>query len=851
MEEKEEEHPQNKKFIKIKRQTEGIELKIKYETSQYKMEKNKTTDLGFDLRSALKETIQINRGQIITIPTGIKLNLPENTFGQIVSRKGLSEKHSIIVFNAPMTINPKEKNEIEVTLINQGINPFQITPGDRIAQIIILESTPTTAIEISEKEEEKTETIKKTGAQETTEKIQKNLRSAKTFRKGKNNSEIIGTIKRGEARSIAEEEFSQFFSSDKILKGISNRALESQTKKIKDIYSLLHREDFIYASLTTIKGNKGALTTGIDKETADAFSIKNVEKIQQAIKNKEYKFKPVRKIMIPKPGKTSLRPLGIPTFEDRIVQDMIRRILQAIYEPIFETSHGNANYGFRPNKSCHQAITKLQAKAQNMEWCIEGDIKGAYDNVNHDILLEILSERIEDRDFINLIKQGLKSGAVHKGTYEHSILGTPQGGIASPILFNIYLSKLDEYINGPITDELNKINTIENRKTKPITSAYKALESEGTSAKGVIKRLLKDDPNPMKLDPARKERYFQQLSRIKISKIKKLKTKYLDKSKAILRSTYVRYADDWVFFTNANKETTLEIKEKIAEFLEEKLKLTLSPEKTQITNVKKDAVKFLGFSLGYFDQYKKIKKIHLKTRRTTGNQLIVGLDAKRIEFKMETKKYAKRNRGIRKPEWSILRDYEIILRYNQIIRGLALYYGKIIRDFSRLNKYIYLLMYSCLHTLANKHDSSIRKIIKKYGFPPKSTQKVNKNNKENTKEMKLLDYLSTRKFIIQKINEQEEEGEIDKDFLSIRINWRTTYKLNRHCVCCGSTKFIQNHHVNHIKKMGPKLTGFQAIMSSLNRKQITVCKKCHLNIHAGRYDGWSLSELYDPDLATL
>jgi len=697
-------------------------------------------------------------------------------------------------------------------------------------------------------------------------------------------------VERQEATEIAHEIWSQYFTTSNILRGITYKSKNKPNEKFSDLYSLLTREDLIYTALTNLKNNTGSATPGVDRNTLDTMSKIDITGLQQKLKEGKYTFKPIKRVMIPKPGKNTLRPLGIPTFEDRIVQEMIRMVLEAIYEPVFTDKHKNANYGFRPGKSCQQAIDTLYKRAQNTEWCIEGDIKGAYDNVDHKVLIKILAEKIEDKQFLEFIDKGLKSGSIHKGHYEHTLIGTPQGGIASPILFNIYMGKLDEFIEEKIAKEIAEKNIKENRKVKPATRIYRKYDSTISSSIAVLRRIAVSQIPLHGKDPANwsetlLKKYRNTQEKIKVVRKKRLKAPYLDKKNALLRYVYVRYADDWVFFTNGSASFTESIKEKISTFLLNDLKLTLSPEKTKVTNAGTDSVKFLGFSLGYrkqfkrlltiknkaFSNYKKetvlvtkpnikepLKKVMNHIKRTTGNQLIVGIDNERLRERLIIKGFLNKKkgskgeyRGARKASWTTLTDYEIIIRFNQIIRGIVVYYGSTIRDFSALNQYIYILYYSCVHTLANKHNTSIRKIFNDYGnlISTTITDTDKKKNKEIEKKVTLLNYMTSKKFT--KELETKRKMATDSDFLSVRINWRTTYKMQLYCVICGSKKDLELHHIKHVRKVGLKTEGFASVINSLNRKQICTCKTCHRRIHNGLYDGISLSEFYDPDLATF
>lgn len=329
--------------------------------------------------------------------------------------------------------------------------------------------------------------------------------------------------------------------------------------------------------------------------------------------------------------------------------------------------------------------------------------------------------------------------------------------------------------------------------------------------------------------------------------------------------------------TNAPLDYVLEIKEKISKFLWDNLELELSPEKTKVTNVKEEKVNFLGFSMTLGNKYRILKLGSGKIQRTTGRKLTIGIDTDRLNSRFEQKKFVKNNKPHRKAAWNTLSDYEIVMRYNSIMRGLVNYYGEWIRDFSQINKYIYFLYYSCLHTICNKHKQSLKKTFIKYGTNEMRTiidikgnrtlkkirvihaKRQDKNKEGDIIERKgaLLDYQGCKKFKNDvSLKRLKKKGEIiterDQDFMHVRINWKTVYKLNRYCVICGSEKDVQMHHIRHVRKVGSNAEiGFKRVIDLLNRKQIMVCRCCHWRIHKGKYDGMSLNDFYDPDLATL
>ena len=251
-----------------------------------------------------------------------------------------------------------------------------------------------------------------------------------------------------------------------ILVGISNKSRQNSNATFKDLHPLLCKPIFLIQALGNIRPNAGSSTPGINDETLNKMSLKKINSIAEKIKDQTFSFSPVKRVYVPKPGKTTLRPLGIPTYTDRIVQSGIRIILEAIYEPEFDKLQ-YPNFGFRQKKSPHNCIKTLRNYGTACNYAIEGDISGAYDNVDITILLSLLRKKIHDEKFILLIKQGCYSGLLDFGEYKDTLLGVPQGGIASPILFNIYMHEFDLFINYKLNAHINKYNLFMNRISSP------------------------------------------------------------------------------------------------------------------------------------------------------------------------------------------------------------------------------------------------------------------------------------------------------------------------------------------------------------------------------------------------
>lgn len=307
--------------------------------------------------------------------------------------------------------------------------------------------------------------------------------------------------------------------------------------RFKGLIELMSSETVILTAIHNLKSNKGSETPGVDKKTmrADVLEKDYGEIITHVRKMfKAYKPKEVRRQWIPKPGKVEKRPLGIPAIEDRIIQECVRIIL----EPIMEAQFFKHSYGFRPWRDTHMALERIkdQVKRVGYYWIVEGDISKCFDAVNHTILLKKLWHMgVRDRRVLMIVKAMLKAGVM--GEMTTSLMGTPQGGIISPLLANVYLHKMDEWIT----------REWENKKTRKNYSSSR--------------------------------NQYQSMNRYS-----NLKPAYL-----------VRYADDWILLTDT-KRNAEKWKSRIADYLKSNLKLELSREKTLITNIKRKPIHFLGFT---------------------------------------------------------------------------------------------------------------------------------------------------------------------------------------------------------------------------------------------------------------
>lgn len=292
-------------------------------------------------------------------------------------------------------------------------------------------------------------------------------------------------------------------------------------KKHGNLYNLVADRDLLTIAYNKLSKNKGALTPGVEKSTADGTSQEGLKKISQALLEKKFIWSRTKRVWIPKPGRKEKRPLGLPDFSNKLVQESLRMVLQAIYEPEFK--HYNTNHGFRPKCSCSTAIDAIVEGAEGTDYAIEGDINAAYPSMDHNILMNILKSKISDKHLLNLIRNGLKSGLLEEGVEKDTIVGVTQGSIVSPLLFNIYMHEFDKYI-------INELIPSYQPHTQPpekVSSIYETLGSRLQRAKEKIEK-MKTNPQKTKMSykellqvvEANKEQFFEIRSNPKYQKIK-------------------------------------------------------------------------------------------------------------------------------------------------------------------------------------------------------------------------------------------------------------------------------------------------------------------------------------------
>ena len=584
-------------------------------------------------------------------------------------------------------------------------------------------------------------------------------------------------------------------SPERVLNSLNEHSKDS-SYKFERLYRILFNEELFYVAYQKIASNGGSTTKGSDGRSIDGMSLARIETLIASLKDESYQPHPSRRVHIPKKnGKT--RPLGIPAFEDKLVQEVVRMILEAIYEGHFETT----SHGFRPKRSCHTALLHIQKTFSGAKWFIEGDIKGFFDNIDHDVLVGILRERISDDRFIRLIRKFLKAGYVEDWTFHNTYSGTPQGGIVSPILANIYLDKLDKYVKEYIRHFDKGTKRRSGKESNDLTNERKR----------TVRKLRKVK------DGAEKAALVARLKAIEQERAAFPSGDEMDGSYRRLK--YIRYADDFILGVIGSKEDAQRIKEDIKSFLSASLALELSEEKTLITHTGKSA-KFLGYEITVTRDNHQRRDVRGCLRRTYGKRVRLNVSMATLRDKlleygaMEIK--LRNGKEVWKPKCRsgliFNDDLEILDRYNRETVGFCNYY-LIANNCVVLHNFRYIMEYSMYKTFAGKYRSTVRKINKKY-----------RCNKLFTVKYEQKGVIKFRTFYKTSFKRRTTafNGSCDIEPYSIadvsRTNLTDRLKAEK-CELCGATGKLIMHHVRNLKDLKGK-ESWEWLMSARRRKTI-------------------------------
>lgn len=570
---------------------------------------------------------------------------------------------------------------------------------------------------------------------------------------------------------------------------------------LEDLYRQLYNQALYLRAYSRLYRNHGAMTPGATNETVDGMTLTKIEAIITALREERYRWTPVRRTLIPKKS-GKLRALGLPTWSDKLLQEVIRSLLEAYYEPQF-SQH---SHGFRPRRGCHSALEEITRHWRGVKWYVEGDLARCFDSLDHQVMLSRLSEKLHDNRFLRLLSDLFKAGYLEDWKYHATPSGVPQGSVVGPVLSNIYLDRLDQFVE---TVLLPAHNHGDRRRPNPPYMALlnvarrKRIAGEHEEAKRLrqqAQQMPSRDPN----DPN-----FRRL-------------------------WYCRYADDWLRGFSGPRAEAEQIKAHLSEFLRDQLKLELSQEKTLLTHARTEAARFLGYEIVSQDADDK----HCRQVRRRCIKGAPGLKVPVAVIREKCSKYMKHGKPIQRAERLNDSDFTIVAQYQAEYRGVVQYY---LRAFNvhRLWKLYRVMKLSLARTLADKHRTSVRQVNRKYQIvvpTPHGALKALEVVQPRGADKKPL----VARFGGIELRRQKEAVINDRPpqvYNSLRSEL-VQRLLAEQCELCGSEVNCEVHHIRKLADLhrpGQKVKPLWVKrMAMRRRKTLVVCQKCHEEIHRER-----------------
>lgn len=574
---------------------------------------------------------------------------------------------------------------------------------------------------------------------------------------------------------------------------------------LERLYRCLFNPELYLLAYGRIYRNAGAMTPGSTTETADGMCLAKIQAIIGALRVERYRWTPTRRVYIDKKGSAKKRPLGVTSWTDKLLQEVIRLLLEAYYEPRFS----DHSHGFRPGRGCHTALQSISPGWRGTTWFIEGDITDCFGSLDHSIMKSILAEKIHDGRFLRLIDGLLRAGYLEEWRYHATLSGCPQGGVISPVLSNIYLDRLDKYIESHLLPAHNRGKQRQfNRAYMRLRDAARRQEKLGNreAARTLwqqMQQLPSRDPN----DPG-----FRRLH-------------------------YCRYADDWLLGFTGPKREAETIKADVGEFLRSELKLELSPAKTLITHGRTHPARFLGYEITV---YQSDTKHSQRGWRSINGQ--IGLKVPRGVARTKARPYLRHGKPIHRAERMTDSDFSIIAQYQAEYRGVVNYYQLAVNrhPFERLK---YVMQCSLTKTLAHKYRISVPEVYRRYRAvlatdhgPRQGLQVVIERGGDRKPLVAQWGGISlARRTVVKSLDDHPPKvWNNQRSELVQRL-------LAETCELCGSGQNTEVHHIRHLKDLQRKGRAskpeWAERMASRRRKTLVVCRRCHHAIHNGQPTG--------------
>jgi group II intron reverse transcriptase/maturase len=578
-----------------------------------------------------------------------------------------------------------------------------------------------------------------------------------------------------------------------------------------ELYRQLFNPNLYLLAYGRIYANHGAMTPGACGETADGMSEAKIGHIIEAMRHERYRFAPVRRIYIPK-SNGKLRPLGLPSWSDKLVGEVIRLLLEAYYEPCFS----GRSHGFRPGRGCHTALSEVTHNWTGTTWFIEGDISDCFGSLDHDVLVAILAEKIHDNRFLRLIQQMLKAGYLEDWRWHATLSGAPQGGVLSPLLSNIYMDRLDTFVETVLIPEYTR------GKSRRRNPAYQKLENAIYAERQRLTRRKEHT------ETAQVRQWRQELRRLPVGD---------PHDPGYRRLRYIRYADDHLLGFTGPKAEAETIKQRLAAFLHDDLKLELNQEKTLITHGRTQAARFLGYEITVQHANAKVSRggrINRGLRSINGKiQLRVPKDV----IKAKCAPYLKRGKPAHLLPLTGCTPFDIVSLYGAQYRGIVQYY-LLAGDVWKLDRLKWVMLTSMLKTLAAKHRSRVTAMANKYKATvatPQGPRRCFEARLERAGRQPLIARFGgiplTRKrtAVINDLpptqftprNRPRGSQLIDR----LRKGW---------CELCDQRTKLEVHQVRSLAELRSKeeQPAWAQTMLGKRRRTLVVCPPCHAGIHA-------------------
>jgi group II intron reverse transcriptase/maturase len=570
-----------------------------------------------------------------------------------------------------------------------------------------------------------------------------------------------------------------------VLRGRGRRGLPCD-----ELYRQLFNPGLYLLAYGRLYSNDGAMTPGVDGETPDGMSLARIGRVIGALRHERFRFQPVKRTWIPKKNGKK-RPLGLPSWPDKLVSEVIRLLLEAYYEPRFS----GRSHGFRPGRGCHTALAEIADKWTGTTWFIEGDISDCFGSLDHDVMLSILGEHILDNRFLRLIKQMLQAGYLEDWIWNATLSGAPQGGVVSPVLSNIYMDRLDTFVETVLIPEYTRGVR---RRSNP---AYRKTAGEIAAARrrgerSAVRELRKKRRGQPSVDP---------------------------EDPGFRRLHYSRYADDHLLGFTGPKAEAEQIKARLAAFLRDDLRLELNQDKTVITHGRTRAATYLGYE---------ITVQHSRDRPAVNG--VIGLRVPRAVIKAKSAPYLKRGKPAHRPGLLNHDDLAIISRYGAGYRGLVQYY-LLAGDVWRLGRLEWVTLTSMLKTLAAKHRSTVTKMATRYkttiGTPhgPRTCFEASiqrPGRKPLTARFGGIPLKRQKKAVLT--DRLPAPATRRRKELIIRLQ-------TGRCELCEQKAEVEVHQVRKLADLtrpGRPQPAWAHLMAKIRRKTLVVCAACHTAIHA-------------------